>query len=283
MHCFAILGYPLGHTLSPYIHERLFRLSGFAGDYLVKEIPPEQLASRLDELRALDGFNVTIPHKEAVIAYLDRLDASAERYRAVNTVSCADGCCVGYNTDVYGFRKAIELLGADLGGRVLLLGAGGAGRMMAMETVLRGGRLTVAVRDCDAPKTRALVRFLRERVPEARVRLCGLDGIDGSYDLLCNSTPVGMYPNTEACPVSADVISRAGAVFDAVYNPVETLLLRRAAELSVPARGGMDMLVWQAVRAHEIWYGAKFDRAQIESLIAECNLVLSGSKSAECK
>lgn len=271
MRRYAILGYPLAHTLSPFIHTRLFALSGESGEYGRAEISPEALDAEMPNLKSLDGFNVTIPHKEAVIPWLDRLDPSAERYRAVNVVRCTDGACVGYNTDAFGFRRAIELLGTGLSGRVLLLGAGGAGRMMAMETVLCGGRLTVAVRNADAPRTRALLTFLRERVPEARVRICGLDEIDGAFDLLCNSTPVGMYPKTDECPVAEAVVSRSGAVFDAVYNPVETVLLRRARALRIPARGGMDMLVWQAVRAHEIWYGGRFAQSDVESLIEACN------------
>lgn len=272
---YAILGYPLGHTLSPFIHERLFALSGWNGQYGKTEIPPESLSDSMPTLKALDGFNVTIPHKESIIPLLDRLNSSAARYRAVNVVCCADGECVGYNTDAFGFRKSIELLGANLNGRVLLLGAGGAGRMMAMETVLCGGRLTVAVRNADAPKTRALSAFLCECVPDARVRICGLDEIEGTFDLLCNSTPVGMYPKIDECPVTESVVSRSGAVFDAVYNPVETVLLRHARSLRIPARGGMDMLVWQAVRAHEIWYGGRFAQSDAEALIEACNARLT--------
>lgn len=275
MRRYAILGYPLGHTLSPFIHARLFALSGENGEYTKAEIAPENLEAEMSELKTLDGFNVTIPHKETIISALDRLDQSAGRYRAVNAVRRSNGEFVGYNTDAFGFRKAIELLGSRLNGRVLLLGAGGAGRMMAMETVLCGGRLTIAVRDTDAPKTRALLTFLRTRVPEARVKVCKLEGIDGSFDLLCNATPVGMYPKVDECPVSESAVSRCGAVFDAVYNPVETVLLQRAKVLGIPARGGMDMLVWQAVRAHEIWYGGRFAQRDVEELIEACNARLT--------
>lgn len=111
MRRYAILGYPLAHTLSPFIHTRLFALSGESGEYGRAEISPEALDAEMPNLKSLDGFNVTIPHKEAVIPWLDRLDPSAERYRAVNVVRCTDGACVGYNTDAFGFRRAIELLG----------------------------------------------------------------------------------------------------------------------------------------------------------------------------
>lgn len=143
MRRFGLIGHPLGHSLSPQIHTRLFELSGEAVDYNLYDITPEDLKGKFDFLAELDGFNVTIPHKVDIIGYCDRLSEGAERYRSVNCLK--NGAeKVGYNTDVLGFTKSIELLGASLCSKVLLIGCGGVGRMMAIETALEGGNLTVA-------------------------------------------------------------------------------------------------------------------------------------------
>ena len=123
---YGLLGYPLTHTMSPPIHYALFDLYGRRVDYQVFELPPEQLDHHIPELFGLLGFNITIPHKVGIIPYLDRLDETAKRYNSVNLVKCEKEK-VGYNTDVIGFTKSIEQLGASLNSRVLLLGCGGVG------------------------------------------------------------------------------------------------------------------------------------------------------------
>ena len=149
---FALLGHPLGHSMSPFIHEALFSLGGRQGDYRLCPLPPEELEQGIPSLLALDGFNITIPYKKAVIPYLDRLDESAARYRSVNTAARdSQGRWVGYNTDAFGFLSTLGAMGASLSGEVLLLGSGGTGKMMAVETLLAGGHLTLAVRDPESP------------------------------------------------------------------------------------------------------------------------------------
>ena len=134
MRKFGILGHPLGHSLSPQIHSALFALDGEKVDYEMYDIAPEELHSKFDFLATLDGFNITIPHKVSIIDFCDRLDAGAQRYRSVNCIKVTKEEKVGYNTDVIGFTKSIAALGASLNSRVLLIGCGGVGRMMAIET-----------------------------------------------------------------------------------------------------------------------------------------------------
>ncbi len=273
---FALLGYPLGHTLSPFIHSRLFGLSGTAASYFAREVAPHELDARFDSFMHLSGFNVTIPYKQQVAARIERLDQSASRYMSVNVVDCA--ARTGYNTDVYGFLRSVEILKADLGGSVLLLGSGGLARMVAVEAALKGADLTIAVRPQDALQAGELAEFARSKAGGARIKVASLSDIGGTYELLVNATPVGMHPVTQQCPVSYETVASCGAVFDAVYNPAETLLLKYAARAGVRALGGMDMLVYQAAEAHRIWYGAKFPQGGLERIIRDCRAELEGGK-----
>lgn len=265
---YGLIGYPLGHTMSPPIHHALFSHSGKNADYRVFELPPESLKEALPNLFTLGGFNVTIPYKTEIIPYLDRLDETAKRYRSVNLVTCGEEK-VGYNTDVIGFTKSIEQLGASLNGRVLLLGCGGVGRMMAIETALQRGNLTIAVRESDLPLAEQAIAEIRALQPEAKVEAVLIDQIAGSYDLLLNATPVGMFPKTEFSPVGEEVVSRSAALFDVIYNPSETKLMKLAKKQGIPALGGMAMLVWQAAAAHKIWNGVSFAPDEIEAIILD--------------
>ena len=269
---FALTGYPLGHTMSPPIHAALFRMAGKEGEYGICEIPPEEVGTRYPEmLREYDGFNVTIPHKQAVIPYLDRLAPSAERYGAVNVVDCAGEETVGYNTDVDGFLRSVAAMGAVINGRdILLLGCGGAGRMIAIESAWQGASsLTIAVREADLSMANALAEDVRSVRAELPVTVTTLDHITGQYHLMVNATPVGMYPHTDEAPVKPEVLRQTEYLLDIIYNPAETLLMRYAKEADVPYSGGMSMLVWQAVVAHEIWDHDTYEVAEVEALIRE--------------
>jgi len=267
---YALLGGQLGHTLSPPIHQRLFELKGREFEYTLIESEPEQLEGKKGELSALAGYNVTIPHKQSVIGFMDRLDASAKRYGAVNCVDNKGGVSVGYNTDCDGFLRSIKSSGGQLDGSVLLLGAGGVGRMMAIETCLAGGRLTMAVLESFMAQTQKVREDILALVPDADVRIVAIDNIPNEhFDTMINAPPVGMYPKCDECAVPDQVIANADFVFDAIYNPKETLLIQKAKALGKKAVGGMAMLVWQAVSAHEIWDGDSYTDQQVQAIIEE--------------
>lgn len=267
---FAVIGHPIGHTMSPFIHKNLFALQGKEVEYLTLDIAPEELKPAMSDILAtLDGFNITIPHKEAIMPLINEIDCSAKKYSAVNCVSSRGGRTYGYSTDAFGFVKALESSGVSLSGRVLVLGSGGAARTLAREASDRGCEVTIAVRPHSIQKAEELKKWLTENKGTASI--CTYDEIGGEYDLLINATPVGMYPNTDAMPVTEEQLKCCKAVFDAVYNPESTLLLKTAKALGIKTVGGMAMLVWQAVKAHEHWYDAKFDPKDIERLIADSN------------
>lgn len=270
---FALIGHPLGHTMSPPIHKRLFELSGTSADYEAVDIAPERLAEKFDEILKYVGVNVTIPHKISVIPFLNSLDPGAARYGSVNVIDCKSK--TGYNTDVIGFTRAIAGLGSKLSGKTLLLGCGGAGRMMAIETAFCGGDLTIAVRESDLDAARALAGEIHDKTGRG-ANVAKISDIGGSdkFDLLLNATPVGMFPNVNACPVSEAVVKNAACVFDAVYNPRETMLVKCARDAGVPAGGGMAMLVFQAAAAHEIWENARYSDEDLKKLISDISDLL---------
>ncbi|TQI67189.1 shikimate kinase [Clostridium sp. KNHs216] len=282
---FAVIGHPIAHTMSPFIHERLFALSGKAGRYGVLDIAPEELPGRMELLRTLIGFNITIPHKQSIIPLLDGLNEKSEFFHSVNTVKNTDGRLTGFTTDGTGFCKALKAGGAFLDGRTVVLGAGGAGRVLAFEAILAGSSVTVAVRPHGLAAAEKLCADIRAKTAGAQADFCLMEDIGGKIDLLANATPVGMFPRTGECPVPEETIRKADCVFDAVYNPDQTLLIRTARKNGVRAVGGMSMLVWQAAAAHEIWYGASFDAGDIQALCADAvaemkrkfgNIVLCG-------
>ena len=158
--------------------------------------------------------------------------------------------------------------GVAFAGVICVLGAGGVGRMFALACARQGARVTVAVRESGREKASELLREAREKLG-AELSVRGIDALDGRFSLLINGTPVGMYPNTDACPVPPALLDGVDTVFDCVYNPSETLLLRHARERGVKAVGGMEMLVWQAAIAHEIWHGTRFSDRAVGRIVEE--------------
>ena len=265
---YALIGHPLGHSMSPLIHEKLFALSGITDySYELIDIAPEELPDKLEMLRELRGFNITIPHKTAIIPMTDSMGESALRYNSVNCIANSNGILTGYNTDCDGFLRSAELL--PLGGRVLLLGCGGVGRMIAIEAALHGAELTIAVIPQDLTLAQSVMAEILSKCTGASVRICLVTEISGEFDLLVNATPVGMYPKTDACAVSDEVIENCLSFFDVIYNPTETLLMKKARALGRTAVGGAAMLVHQAVKAHELWYGGQFDPADISKIVTD--------------
>ncbi|MCC8111872.1 MAG: shikimate dehydrogenase [Ruminococcus sp.] len=265
MEKYTLIGHPLGHSMSPFIHERLFAMSGKEAEYSLTDIAPENLTEKKAFLRDLKGFNITIPHKMAIIPLVDKLDDSAKRYNSVNCVANVDSQLVGYNTDCDGFTMSVKDYPMD--GKVLLIGCGGVGRMMATEALRSGADLTIGIIPQDEQLVKQFLAEVRETMPEANVQYRLTTEIQDSFDVILNASPVGMFPKINACPVPDILIEKASHFFDVVYNPMETLLLQKAKSLGKVAKGGAAMLVLQAVRAHEIWYGGNFTQTQINSII----------------
>lgn len=255
---FAVLGESLSHTWSPYIHNSLFLAASRNAVYLPVTIGRDRLASVVDVLRScFAGFNVTIPYKERILPFLDEVDDAVRACGAVNTVENRDGRLIGHITDGLGMLAAIEQGGVRTQGiRALILGAGGAARVAGYEFLARGGEVTFAARDAQKAGRLSVELGKTQCDGQARIHVCTLDSIPcASYDILINCTPVGMYPATDASPVTRDVVAQCGAVFDAVYNPRTTKLLGLAKAEGIPSIEGLGMLFQQAVEAQKTWFG----------------------------
>lgn len=264
---YAVIGHPIGHTMSPFIHKRLFDLAGIDAEYTKYDIAPECLTKEFEKtLKGLDGYNITIPHKQAIVPLLDGLDEKAEMFGSVNTVANRGGKAFGYTTDPDGFIKAVEAAGIELDGRIMILGCGGAARAIAFELALRGKEFEFAVRRESVGKAGLLCLDITRKLPDTKVSFGLIDQIIGNVDVLINATPVGMYPNSEAQPIHNCAIGRCAAVFDAIYNPLETALIKRARANGSKAEGGMAMLVWQAAVSHKHWDGTEYDPEDIRRL-----------------
>lgn len=270
---YCVLGESLKHTMSPPIHKRLFELRSREFEYEITELTGDKLKENEGYFDSLGGYNITIPHKLAIMDLCDKLDATALRYGAVNCVANKDGQSIGYNTDCDGFVMSIRLMGASLSGKVLLIGCGGVGRMIATECAMAGAELTIAVLQSDMEMARSAVESIRKlsECKSENIDIITIDNIpkDEKYDLLVNATPVGMYPKNDACPVSEDIIRNCSYAFDVIYNPIQTKLIKTARENGAVAMGGMAMLVLQAVSAHTIWDGDTYTDDEINAIISE--------------
>ncbi len=268
---YCLIGHPLGHSFSPQIHKRLFELSGVEAEYTLNDIAPEELSKKFNTLEEYEGFNITIPHKIAIIDYCKELSDGAKRYRSVNCIRNSDKS--GYNTDAIGFTKSIEMLGASLNSCVTVIGCGGVGRMICIEAARQGAELTIAALENDIPLAEKVVEEIKAQNSSDCVNISVINGnmLDSSDggDLLINATPAGMFPKVDNMPCTEEVVKKFKNVFDVIYNPKETKLLKTAREHGINAMGGMAMLVLQAVAAHEIWYGAKFEKSDIDKLVSD--------------
>lgn len=263
---FCLIGYPLGHSMSPLIHKELFKENGIDASYELVEIDPAVLNDSFESLKQYRGFNVTIPHKIGIIPALDKLSDRAELFGAVNTVDVKSDCITGHNTDCFGFLRALEMADIKLGGEVLLCGSGGVSRMFAFESILAGANLTIAVRDADIDAANLIKKEIEDKLGKT-AKVITLDEVEGEFDLMINGTPVGMHPHVDACVLPKEKVQKCKGVFDAVYNPMETMLIKYAREAGIKCSNGLPMLVWQAAVAQEIWFGVKFTMEQVKRVL----------------
>ncbi len=253
-----LLGYPLGHSVSPAMQNAALRACGLDGwQYETWARPREQLEAALQTVRAADcaGANVTIPHKQAVIPFLDGLSETAQPIGAVNTLYKRDGLLLGENTDGAGFMQALREQGVDPRDCcAFIFGAGGAAAAVAFALARAGARQLVLVN-----RTAGRAAELADRLHAACPSLALAVNWWAPWpraDLIVNATAIGMTPATNASPLPAGrEIPRGALVFDLVYNPLETRLMQQARRAGARAAGGLDMLVYQGARAFELWTG----------------------------
>jgi shikimate dehydrogenase len=273
----GVVGYPVDHSLSPRIHKAALRDLGLKGEYDLYPVPPlpegeQALDQLLDRVRQgdLSGLNVTIPHKQSVTSKLDALAAAAQAIGAVNTISRKQDQLVGDNTDSPGFLADLNRLGwsvlKDDTLHALVLGAGGSARAVTYALARAGWNVTVAARKLRAAQDLAgAIQFNVGKTrptggpdPVSAIHLDkpGLNILAPSPRLIINATPLGMHPYEDQCPWPLEVpFPPAAAVYDLVYNPPETCLMKAAREAGLRASNGLGMLVEQAALSFTIWTG----------------------------
>ena len=257
----GIIGHPIGHSISPRFQQAALDHLGVDHRYQPYEVHPDRVADFAASLRddTVLGINVTVPHKEAVMPFLDEIDEWAAEAGAVNTIVNRDGRLVGYNTDGYGFLRALrESAGLDPAGkRALILGAGGSARGV-VQALLRAGVAELAIANRTLERAQALAELATNRgVPARAIELNALQSGDvaAQTDLIVNCTSLGMHhgPDEAASPVTASQIPPSALVYDLVYNPMLTPLLRGAHSVGASTLGGISMLVYQGAASFELW------------------------------
>ncbi|MBC8249713.1 MAG: shikimate dehydrogenase [Anaerolineales bacterium] len=260
----GLIGYPVEHSLSPAMHNSAFTALGLNWCYVPLPVPPERVGEAIAGLRALGfvGANVTVPHKEAVMAYLDHVTPEAQAIGAVNTIVVREGRSIGYNTDWHGFLTALNEGGFDPHGkRAVVLGAGGAARAVVYALAQAEAQVTVLNRT--PARARALVQDFSPLFPSSSLlslplALQTLEEQTAEAHLLVNTTPVGLWPEVDQSIWPEDLTFPSHlAVFDLVYNPRQTKLLQQARAAGAKAIGGLGMLVHQGAAAFELWTGEK--------------------------
>lgn len=275
----ALLGHPVAHSLSPAMHNAAFEEAGLPFVYIACDVAEHELASAIRGLAALGfrGANVTIPHKRATLDLMDELTPQASATQAVNTIICdrtSDGVphLVGDNTDVTGFVASLHPVIEQVMDRpALVLGSGGASRAVvyALATTLRASAVTVAARTPARAE-----RMLQELELTGNVGIIDFDATPaaiGAHPLIINTTPVGMHPHEALTPIEdLNGIGGEHIVYDLIYRPRRTRLLRDAAERGAVVIDGLEMLIGQAAAAFVRWTGTEMPiarvREELESL-----------------
>lgn len=271
----GLIGNPVGHSISPLIHNAVYENLDMNYIYMAFDIEPDILENTIEGMMALSfkGFNVTIPHKQNILHYLDHLNEEARLIGAVNTVKIDRGRLIGYNTDGMGFIAGLQRLKFSPKGKsVAIIGAGGSARAISVY-LLKEGVSDIYILNRTHERGVSLAGELNEKFesnsihPIERAELEELD-----IDLLVNTTSVGMYPNIHGNPIEGFKFNPETVVVDIIYNPYETQLLREARAHGCVTQNGMDMLIGQALSAIKIWTGEEISHAKCRQILKENNL-----------
>ena len=261
----AIIGYPLGHSLSPLMHNAALKKLKIEGNYVVLETPSEKLSEKINFLKdeGFRGFNVTIPHKVEIMQYLDSIDDFAKIVGAVNTVVIDENKKLhGYNTDVYGFVQAIpEILRESLvGKKSAVLGSGGAARAI-LTGLIEMDVQEISIFARNQEKSEELKEIILKNFPDIEINCFILDeNLDlSAYSMIVNTTPLGMHGKNEGIsPLSEKAIATLpenALVYDIVYKPKKTKLLELAKIRGLKTLNGIEMLILQGAKGFELWTG----------------------------
>jgi len=258
----CVIGHPIEHSMSPIMHNAALKDLSLDYVYVAFNIPPNDLKKAVSGFKmfSIKGINVTIPYKENIIPYLDEIDPLAEKIGAVNTIKNEGKYLIGKNTDASGAKKALLDAGCEITGKkALILGAGGAAKAVSFAI----SEDLDAVYIVNRTEKRA-IKLAKDLTNKTTIKAVGknmsintLKNLVNDVDILINTTPLGMYPDIEESPIFEEMLHNNLFVFDIVYNPLETRLLKEARKSGCKTLGGLDMFVNQGALAFEWWTGKK--------------------------
>jgi shikimate dehydrogenase len=268
---YAVIGHPIGHSLSPLMHNAAFNEMKLDAYYHAFDVPSNHLGDAVKGMKALGirGFNVTIPHKVAIMKYLDEIDDYANAIGAVNTVKNIDGKLKGYNTDGLGYTRGLAALVEHLNKkRVLVIGAGGAARGIALSLVECGIKsLTITNRTIE--KAEEILSKCKTLTKLDVMELSDAEASVTDFDVIINTTSVGLSPNTKDIPLKLDHLREGTYVSDIIYNPFYTKWLLLAQQKGAVIQNGIPMFVNQGALAFEIWTGSMPNINVMENTVIE--------------
>ncbi|WP_102026957.1 shikimate dehydrogenase [Salirhabdus sp. Marseille-P4669] len=257
----GVIGYPAKHSLSPWIHEKFLAMSELDGVYRAYEIEEDFLSSFLRSLKAMnvDGFNVTVPYKEKIIPFLDKVDDSVKYVGAVNTVVNQNGQWIGYNTDGIGYIKSLQheypsFFETIDNKKILIIGAGGAARGI-YYALASYGFTYIDIANRTVSRAHTLIENKTDKVVTSLFTLEQGEELANQYDLIIQTTNMGMTPNVNSRPISLNKLKDAVIISDIVYNPMETKFLSSGRKLEAHIHYGHGMLLFQAAYAFQLWTG----------------------------
>ncbi len=266
----AVIGEPIEHSLSPTLFKEVFKQLGLDGEYQKIHVLPDELGPFVKD-NDLDGFNVTIPHKETIIHFLDELDDHARAIRAVNCVVNTGDKLIGYNTDWIGFGKALKENGVSVKEKnCLVLGAGGAARAV-VYALIQADACSIITANRTISKGAALVQWITN-LTSINARSIPLKNVNTlTPEIVVNCTPMGMWPDIESVPLDSTFSPANQVMIDTIYNPLETAWLKAGRNTGVKTVGGLDMFIHQGLASADLWFGSlvsdKVDISQIFSTI----------------
>jgi shikimate dehydrogenase len=272
----GLIGHPVKHSLSPIMHNAAFKEVGIDDKYcyLAFNVLESDLKQVITAVKTLNirGLNVTIPHKLAVMEYLDLIDTTAQSIGAINTIVNTQGFLRGYNTDLLGVTNALKEAEFDpTNKKIVILGAGGAARAASFSIGRKAAELVIVNRSIQKAKD-LCNDLLESMIVEARYYELSekiLREEIQNADLLVNCTSVGMWPDTNETLLNREIIPETITVFDTVYNPLETQLLKDAKKAGAKTISGLAMFVWQGAIAFELWTGAKAPIKKMKEIVSK--------------
>lgn len=270
----CVIGHPIEHSMSPTMWNPALQELELDYMYVAFDVHPDSLEKAINGVRSLGitGVNVTIPHKKAVIKYIDVVDPIALKIGAINTIKNERGILKARNTDAGGAKKSLLDIGFDISGKdILILGSGGVSRSIAY--ILADEANKIVLTDLIEERATSVASEIRDNMKvDIEGKLNNRDNIEEyikKADILINATPIGMYPKVDETPISKDLLHDDLFVFDVIYNPLETRLMKEAAETGCVTLGGLDMLINQGILAFEWWLNKKPNKDLMKNKIIE--------------